>query len=90
MMLGFAVVKIILGVFLATVFQIMCPGGCECTGQVHDYLYPGIVFAVSLYWIISLGRNFMTCRMIVLLIQFYKSSFNIVLPHLSLFHIITS
>ena len=56
-MFGFAVIKIILGVLLATVFQVTCPGGCECTGQVHDYLYPGIVFAVSLYWIF-LGKKF--------------------------------
>lgn len=44
---GFAGVKFLFGILLATVFMPTCPEDCEC--NINTF-YPAIVFFLSIYW----------------------------------------
>ena len=48
---GFASVKFIIGVLLATVFFPHCPDGCTCTDiPSESYFYPTLVFVIACFW----------------------------------------
>ena len=48
---GFAGVKFLLGILLATIFLPTCPNGCICDHYVQiSTIYPAVVILISIWW----------------------------------------
>mmetsp|Transcript_30385 Transcript_30385/g.72862 ORF Transcript_30385/g.72862 Transcript_30385/m.72862 type:complete len:146 (-) Transcript_30385:188-625(-) len=54
---SFAILKVILGIILLSVFP-GCPEVCtSCANSAHHYIYPTIVFTVAFFWFV-LGNRY--------------------------------